>query len=101
MAPETVDLFAGAGGLSLGLESAKFEVRAAVEHDTDAAATFRRLHPAAKLHEGDIADADYSDFVGAALVAGGPPCQPFSVGGKRLAEEDPRNGFPQFIRAVR
>lgn len=101
MAPEAVDLFAGAGGLSLGLQAAGFEIRGAVEHDGDAAATFRHLHPGAKLHEGDIAAADYSDFEGLDLVAGGPPCQPFSVGGKRLAEDDPRNGFPQFIRAVR
>ena len=35
-----------------------------------------------------------------ALVAGGPPCQPFSVGGKRLAADDSRNGLPQFVRAV-
>lgn len=96
-----VDLFAGAGGLSLGLAAAGFEIKAAVELDGDAAATFRRYHPDAKVHEGDIASADYSDYTGLDLVAGGPPCQPFSVGGKRLAEGDPRNGFPQFIRAVR
>ncbi len=96
-----VDLFAGAGGLSLGLEAAGLTCQAAVELDTDAAATFRAYHPRAKVHEGDIASADYSDFSGIDLVAGGPPCQPFSVGGKRLAEGDPRNGFPQFIRAVR
>ena len=35
-----------------------------------------------------------------ALVAGGPPCQPFSIGGKRLAADDPRNGIPQFLRAL-
>ncbi len=35
-----------------------------------------------------------------ALVAGGPPCQPFSVGGKRLAADDARNGIPQFLRAL-
>lgn len=98
---DAVDLFAGAGGLSIGLEAAGFTIRGAVEIDADAAATFRTRHPQAKLYEGDIATADYSDFEGIDLVAGGPPCQPFSVGGKRLAEGDPRNGFPQFIRAVR
>jgi len=98
--PDAVDLFCGAGGLSQGLESAGYNVVGAVERDADAAATFRTAHPHAKLQECDIADADYSDFVGVDLVAGGPPCQPFSVGGKRLAEADPRNGFPQFVRAV-
>ena len=96
-----VDLFAGAGGLSIGLEAAGLRVVGAVEKDHDAAMTFRAMHPRAKLFEGDIAFADYSDFVGVDVVAGGPPCQPFSVGGKRLAESDPRNGFPQFIRAVK
>lgn len=96
-----IDLFAGAGGLSLGLAASGFETVAAVEHDADACSTFRTHHPGAKVVEGDIAHVDLRPFRGSvALVAGGPPCQPFSVGGKRLSQDDHRNGLPQFLRAV-
>jgi DNA (cytosine-5)-methyltransferase 1 len=96
-----VDLFAGAGGLSLGLEAAGFHVEVAVEVDPDACATFGAHHPGAQIHQRDIAGIDFRSLRGRiALVAGGPPCQPFSVGGKRLAAGDPRNGIPQFLRAV-
>jgi DNA (cytosine-5)-methyltransferase 1 len=97
-----VDLFAGAGGLSLGLEAAGFGVVAAVESNSDACVTYRQHHPYAAVLEQDIATVDFSVFRGSvALVAGGPPCQPFSVGGKRLSAMDKRNGIPQFVRAVR
>lgn len=99
---EVIDLFAGAGGLSLGLEAAGLSVCAAVEHDSAACETYRANHPGAKVLEGDIAEVDFASIRGAfAVVAGGPPCQPFSVGGKRLAQDDARNGLPQFVRAVR
>jgi DNA (cytosine-5)-methyltransferase 1 len=98
---EAIDLFAGAGGLSLGLQAAGFCVVAAVESDADACATYRSHHPTARVFDQDIATVDFRAMRGCfALVAGGPPCQPFSVGGKRLAADDPRNGVPQFLRAV-
>jgi DNA (cytosine-5)-methyltransferase 1 len=96
-----VDLFAGAGGLSLGLGAAGFSAIAAVESDRAASATYRACHPGAEVIEADIATVDFERHRGRfALVAGGPPCQPFSVGGKRLAAFDPRDGIPQFLRAV-
>jgi DNA (cytosine-5)-methyltransferase 1 len=98
---EAIDLFAGAGGLSLGLEAAGFVPAAAVESVPDACATYRSNHPEAKVFEADISTVDFKAMRGSfALVAGGPPCQPFSIGGKRLAAEDPRNGIPQFMRAL-
>lgn len=97
-----LDLFAGAGGLSLGLEEAGMEVAAAAEWDTDALATYGRHHPSADLLPGDVAQVNFKDFKGSArVVVGGPPCQPWSDGGKRLGHNDPRDGFPQFARAVR
>jgi DNA (cytosine-5)-methyltransferase 1 len=97
-----IDLFAGAGGLSLGLAAAGFDVAMAVELDRASCATYRATHPSAEVLETDIADIDFRPLRGHfALVAGGPPCQPFSVGGKRLAADDPRNGLPQFLRAVK
>jgi DNA (cytosine-5)-methyltransferase 1 len=98
---DAVDLFAGAGGLSIGLEAAGFAPVAAVESDADASATYRDRHAGAAVIAEDIAMVDFRPMRGhVALVAGGPPCQPFSVGGKRLAADDPRNGIPQFVRAI-
>lgn len=97
-----IDLFAGAGGLSLGLQAAGFDVAVAVELDAASSASYRANHPSAEVWEADIADVDFRPLRGHfALVTGGPPCQPFSVGGKRLAADDARNGLPQFLRAVK
>jgi DNA (cytosine-5)-methyltransferase 1 len=97
-----LDLFAGAGGLSLGLANADLEIVAAAEWDTDALATYARHHPSAQLLPGDVAKVDFTYFKGSVrVVVGGPPCQPWSDGGKRLGHNDPRDGFPQFVRAVR
>ena len=98
---EAIDLFAGAGGLSLGLEAAGIAPVAAVEWCPDASTTYRFHHPEARVVQGDISTLDFRPERGRfAVVAGGPPCQPFSVGGKRLAAGDPRNGIPQFLRAL-
>jgi DNA (cytosine-5)-methyltransferase 1 len=97
-----LDLFAGAGGLSAGLAAAGLEVAAAAERDADSLATFARLHPAVHLLRGDIAGLDLREFRGDIdVVAGGPPCQPWSDGGKRLGGADPRDGIPLFVEAIR
>jgi len=106
--PIAVDLFAGAGGLSLGLEQAGYEIAAAVEYDP--------IHAA--VHEynfsyGRTFCADVSKITGQQireeseigdreihLVAGGPPCQGISMIGRR-AIDDPRNALlKEFIRVV-
>lgn len=97
----SVDLFAGAGGLSLGLHAAGFQVKAAVEVDRDACETFRATFPHARLLDESIIGLDLKQYEGVDLVAGGPPCQPFSSGGKRLADKDVRNLVPEFVRVVR
>jgi DNA (cytosine-5)-methyltransferase 1 len=97
-----VDVFAGAGGLSIGLERAGFSVVRAVEWLRDACETFSGRHPAAEVYESDIATMSFRHLRGnVAVVVGGPPCQPWSTGGKRLGVTDPRDGFPQFIRVLR
>lgn len=96
-----VDLFAGAGGLSLGLHAAGFQVEAAVEVDSDACQTFGSMFRGACLLDETILGLDLTRYEGVDLVAGGPPCQPFSSGGKRLADKDLRNLIPEYVRVVR
>lgn len=95
-----LELFSGAGGLSLGLEKAGFRVVAAVESDRDSARTYAALFPHADLKNCRIEELSFKDYRGIDLVSGGPPCQPFSSGGKRLSRDDSRDMMPEFIRAV-
>ena len=98
---ECMDLFCGAGGLSLGLERAGFRSTRGVEIDADACATYARFFPAADVLNSDIRSVDFTSWAGRiGLVAGGPPCQPFSSGGKRLGSQDRRDMLPEFIRVV-
>jgi DNA (cytosine-5)-methyltransferase 1 len=98
------DVFAGAGGMSLGFAVAGFDVVAAAECDRDACATFAKAHPGATVFDGDVGVLprrvlrSLRDDVD--VVIGGPPCQPWSGGGKRLGAADPRNGWPAFLRVL-
>jgi DNA (cytosine-5)-methyltransferase 1 len=100
MSPTAIDVFCGAGGLSLGLEKAGFQTLFAVDNDSDSCKTYRTLVPRAALHEGDASWVDFTKWSGVDLVAGGPPCQPFSTGGRRLGKKDERDLLPIFVRAV-
>jgi DNA (cytosine-5)-methyltransferase 1 len=96
-----LDIFSGAGGLSIGLEQAGFQIVAGAEWDRDACETFAKAHPAADVIEGDVNAVPFRrwrDDVD--VLVGGPPCQPWSTGGKRLGEADPRDGWPAFLRAL-
>lgn len=97
-----LDIFAGAGGLSIGLEQAGFEIVAGAEWDPDACETFAKAHPSADVVEGDASAIDFRRWRGEVdVLVGGPPCQPWSTGGKRLGTDDPRDGWPAFLRALR
>tara|TARA_R110002110_G_scaffold30588_13_gene108208 strand:- start:1588 stop:3513 length:1926 start_codon:yes stop_codon:yes gene_type:complete len=102
--PTVLGLFSGAGGLDYGLHRAGFRGVASVEMNPNACKTLRRMKDAGAL-EGSVVEADantvdFSQWKGADLVAGGPPCQPFSSAGKKLGAEDLRDGWPIFLRAV-
>jgi len=87
-----LDLFAGAGGASLGLHRAGLELVGAAEWDEHACATHRLALPACPVFEGDVRELVPP---GAELWWCSPPCQAWSVGGKRLGARDvERNGWP-------
>ena len=99
--PAAIDLFAGAGGLSYGLQAAGWKPLAACDFDSRACATYR-ANVDADIFCGDIRKVDWTQFRGKVkLVAGGPPCQPFSVAGNQLASADNRDMLPEFVRAVK
>jgi DNA (cytosine-5)-methyltransferase 1 len=105
----SVELFAGAGGLALGIAAAGFRTDAIIENDKYSCETLRknkqrRLKLTADwtLYENDISTFDFSSLrQGFALLSGGPPCQPFSFAGHCRGHSDARNLFPEAIRAVR
>lgn len=96
-----LEICAGAGGQSLGLEQAGFSHAAAIEIDADACETLRLNRPHWKVVEQDVHHFDGRPYCGVELLAGGVPCPPFSVGGKQLGADDERDLFPQALRLVR
>jgi DNA (cytosine-5)-methyltransferase 1 len=92
-----LDLFAGCGGLSLGFEAAGYET-IGFEMDASASETYRKNLSgncfSVKL------DTSF-EYPNADIIIGGPPCQPFSVGGNQKGIDDARNGFPIFIDAIK
>lgn len=97
----SIELFSGAGGLALGLERAGFDTVALFERDSSACAALRHNRPEWNILETDVREASYRQFGPVDLVAGGPPCQPFSMGGKAKGFNDARDMFPEAVRAVR
>ena len=96
-----LELCAGAGGQAIGLERAGFEHTALVEIDKHCCETLRLNRPKWNVvQDGDLRKFDGSPFKGVDLVAGGLPCPPFSVAGKRLGKLDERNLFPEAIRVI-
>jgi len=96
-----LEICAGAGGQSLGLEQAGFAHEAAVELDPDACETLRLNRGADwKIIEDDVHNLDGRAFAGVDLVSGGVPCPPFSIAGKQLGSDDERDLFPQALRLV-
>ena len=91
-----VEICAGAGGQSLGLELAGFEHDLSIELDPNAATTLRHNRPHWKVAVGDVASPDVwdpADYVGIDLLAGGVPCPPFTIAGKQLGATDERDLF--------
>lgn len=91
-----LDLFAGAGGLALGFEANGFRT-IGFERDTDYCSTYKNN---LKTDCFQVQLTKDTKLPKASIIIGGPPCQPFSVGGKQKGLRDSRDGFPAFIAAV-
>ena len=96
-----IDLFAGAGGASLGLLRAGISVRLAVDFDAAACATHRAAMPDVEVWRADVATLDAEDLPVVDGWWASPPCQPFSAAGKRAQGDDPRDGWPHLLRLLR
>ncbi|MFC1961514.1 DNA cytosine methyltransferase [Chloroflexota bacterium] len=99
-----LDLFAGAGGLSLGFQMAGFEIVGAIDIMKEACQTFQINHPETVVMNKDLrnlAAEEVGELIGKVdIILGGPPCQGLSLAGKRIVE-DPRNElFLDFVRFV-
>lgn len=96
----SLEIFSGAGGLAKGLELAGFEHSAFVEFNKHACSSLSVNFEPEKVFFGDIKDFDLNCLSAIDVVAGGPPCQPFSLGGKHKADQDSRDMFPYAINAI-
>jgi DNA (cytosine-5)-methyltransferase 1 len=105
---QSAELFAGCGGLALGMSHAGFKHRYMAEFDHDAVATV--LHNKNKGVEHvrdwpmglqDVREINWKALSALDLVSGGPPCQPFGIGGKKRGQDDHRDMWPEAIRAIR
>lgn len=104
----SLELFAGCGGLALGMARAGFKHDVVVEYDRDSITTLldnKRRRIEHVRHWGikhiDARELRYEALGAVDVISGGPPCQPFSIGGKHLGPRDPRNMWPEAIRAIR
>ena len=98
-----IDLFCGAGGLTLGLTQAGFKPVAGVEIVPVACETHRLNFPDCRLFEGDIREFDPKKWLNeksVQVVTGGPPCQGFSVAGRRDPKDERNRLFREFVRVV-
>ncbi|MDE5642914.1 MAG: DNA (cytosine-5-)-methyltransferase [Muribaculaceae bacterium] len=99
----SVELFAGGGGLALGMEKAGFHHMLLNEFDHNACETLRHNRPSWNVVEGDVHDIDFTPYRGKIdFLSGGFPCQAFSYAGKRLGFEETRGTlFFELARAVK
>ncbi|MDA8553883.1 DNA (cytosine-5-)-methyltransferase [Luminiphilus sp.] len=101
----SLSMFSGGGGFDLGFDYAGFSHVASYELLDFAAETISSNRPLWNVYggdEGDVTGIDWRHYRGGVdVIHGGPPCQPFSSAGRQRGARDPRDMFPQFVRAVK
>ena len=95
-----LELFAGAGGLAKGLELAGIQHKALIEWNKNACLTLAHNYSSQRVHPVDIRTLQFSQFAPVDIISGGPPCQPFSMGGKHQGNLDHRDMFPYVCKAI-
>ncbi len=98
---KSLEIFSGAGGLAEGLRISGFEHTGLLEYNKDACNTLRLNFPKSKIFEQDIRNFNFKDIGSIDILGGGPPCQPFSLGGKAKGFDDSRDMFPHAIQGIR
>ena len=97
---KAIELCAGGGGSSLGLESAGFTPAVLIDDEPNACATLRHNRPHWNIIEDDLRKADFRNMKDIALVSGGLPCPPYSIAGVQRGSADERDLFPEMLRIV-
>jgi len=101
-----IDLFCGCGGLSLGFEQAGYNVLLGIDNWEDALVTFKHNHHGSETLCADLMNLNPIDVekkIGKQkvdLIIGGPPCQGFSIAGKRIIDDDRNKLYKSFVRMV-
>lgn len=95
-----LELFAGAGGLAMGISRSGVRHKAFLEWNHNACQTLSHNYDKKRVHNLDIRSFNFTEFGSVDLMAGGPPCQPFSMGGKHKGNLDKRDMFPSVCHAI-
>lgn len=96
-----LELFTGAGGLAKGLEMAGIQHKAFIEINRNACLTLSNNYNQQLIYNTDIRTFDFDQLGAIDIISGGPPCQPFSMGGQHKGNADQRDMFPYVCKAVK
>ena len=103
-----IDLFCGCGGFSKGFEEAGYNIRFGIDMWNDAIVTYKQNFPNAAVMNEDITKISGKDILKASklkkdevdVIIGGPPCQGFSVSGKRMIDDERNKLYKSYVRIV-
>lgn len=101
--PKVLDLFSGCGGMSLGFEQAGFAIELGIDNCSDALSTFKKNHKNSNIINADLLTLNPSEinFDAVDVIIGGPPCQGFSIAGKRVIEDKRNDLYKSFMKFVK